>query len=138
METLTLENGATPPTWIFALLLCVGLGFFLLLNQDRPVDEISEAMTTGILVSTQSENGCNNFRLKDFKSPGKWRKQFRTRGFSVDRVAQILANGSRQMVTDQFGKQMMKITDQTGDYIIVDPKNCEIWQVAPARFLNEY
>ena len=83
-------------------------------------------------------NGCNNFRLKDFKKPGIWRKQFRKRGFTVQKVSEILRHGAKKTYYDtKSGRTMMRMTDpQSGDYIVLDPKKCEIWQIAPSTFLN--
>ena len=135
MSTATLQPRTTSPLLVFVLLIAL-LGFgWVYITKDGPiVDEINTAMDTGITIPT-TLNGCNNFRLKDFKTPGKWRMQFRKRGFTVQRVKDILQTGTRQTIIDKYGKQMLRITDpKTGDYIVINPLTCEIWHIAPFEF----
>lgn len=135
MSTATLQPRTKSPLLVFLLLIALlGLGWVHITKDGPIVDEINTAMDTGITIPT-TLNGCNNFRLKDFKTPGKWRMQFRKRGFTVQRVSDILRTGAKQMVKDKNGKMMMRITcPKTGDYIVVDPLTCQIWQIAPSEF----
>jgi len=138
MSTLTTQPPraiAIKPVLMLLLLLAIGALIILNIGRDTaPVDAINTAMEQGIAITTPL-NGCSNFKLKDFKKPAVWRKQFRKRGFTVDKVKDMLQSGNREFFIDPNGRQMVRIIDpQSGDYLVLDPHNCEIFQIAPAYF----
>jgi len=139
MSTLTLNDRSSSPHYIVLLILALilGLGWMLITKDGPQPDEINDAIDQGITIPT-AINGCNNFHLKDFKKPGIWRKQFRKRGFTVQKVSEILRRGAKETYYDtKSGRMMMRMIDpQSGDYIVLDPEKCEIWQIAPSDFLH--
>ena len=113
--------------------LAIGL-VFVQSTPDAP--EFKDAIESGITIALPVMN-CNNFRLKDFKSPVKWSNQFRKRGFDFDKTKRMLESGTREMFTDPQGQRLMRITDPVSkDWMVVDPSKCEIWMVAPSTFLH--
>lgn len=134
----TPKSSPLNPRLFLLLLLLAGAGYWIMqCTKDGPVyDEINQAIEEGITLSTDL-NGCNNYKLRDFKTPGKWRKQFRRRGFSVERIRQMLTGGRAISIVDPKGQSLVRVVDPaTNDYLVIDPKTCEIWQVAPASFLH--
>jgi hypothetical protein len=116
---------------LFSLL---AIGFVYVKGQTE-APEFADAIESGITITVPVMN-CNNFRLKDFKTPGKWSKQFRQRGYDLDKVKRMIESGKRESFIDAKGQSLMRITDPgTGDWIVVDPYTCEIWMVAPSHFL---
>jgi len=78
---------------------------------------------------------CERLRLLPYKKLRAWRKQFRKRGFTMDKIKNILKNGRREAFTHpKKGLTYTKIYDQQGNWIVVDFVDCLIWQVAPYNF----
>lgn len=129
------RNGGAPFYLVIGLVLAAL--FISKMTKDGPIyDEINEAMDTGIVVPV-TINGCHNFKLKDFKTPGRWRRQLRKRGFTLERLAGILTWGRQEWITDKNGRRMMRVYDKSSnDFVVVDPFTCQIWQIGPASFLN--
>lgn len=124
-------------SWLLILLFIVATGLWLVRSNNPDDDlraEVQEALDSGIEIPI-ALNGCNNFKLKDFKSLKRWVKQFKTRGFSKAKISDMLQHGRREFFTDGRGNNLLRIFDSDGNYIIVDPLTCEIWQIAPNTFL---
>ncbi|AEE48917.1 hypothetical protein [Haliscomenobacter hydrossis] len=123
--------------WFFPILLMVIAGFWLA-KSNNPDDDLSAeiqiVIDDGIEISIPL-NGCTNFKLKDFKSARRWKKQFRDRGFDTNKIRDMLQNGRQESFVDWKGHHLLRIFDSDGNYIVVDPLTCEIWQVAPNTFL---
>lgn len=68
---------------------------FVFVQRPPDVPEFAEAIDLGIQISAPIMN-CNNFRLKDFKTPFKWANQFRKRGFDLDKAKRIMETGTRE------------------------------------------
>lgn len=122
---------------LLILLFIVATGLWLV-RTNTPDDDLSaevqEALDSGIEIPV-ALNGCNNFKLKDFKSLKRWIKQFKTRGFSKAKISDMLQHGRREFFTDGRGNNLLRIFDADGNYIVLDPLTCEIWQIAPNTFL---
>lgn len=125
------------PSLFFPILLIIVAGLWLVKSND-PDDnlstEIQIALDSGIEISIPL-NGCTNFKLKDFKSVRRWKKQFRDRGFDTKKISEMLQNGRQESFVDWKGHHLIRIFDADGNYIVVDPLTCEIWQIAPNTFL---
>lgn len=135
MSTATLQPRTKSPLLYLLFAAILGLGL-VYVKKDEPMPGIAEAIDTGITTTT-ALNGCNNFRLNDFKSPLKWSNQFKKRGFTLERVRDILQHGTKETYIDHLGKTMVRVTDpHSGDFIVIDPLDCKIWQIAPSTFLN--
>jgi hypothetical protein len=117
---------------LFFSLLAIG---FVYVKGQTEAPEFKEAIDDGFAISVPVMN-CNNFKLKDFKTPGKWSKQFRKRGYDLEKVKRTIETGKRESFIDAKGQSLMRITDPiSGDWIVLDPYVCEIWMVAPSHFL---
>jgi len=120
------------------ILLFIAAAGLWLVRSNNPDDdlraEVQEALDSGIEIPI-ALNGCNNFKLKDFKSLKRWIKQFKTRGFSKAKISDMLQHGRREFFTDGRGNNLLRIFDADGNYIVLDPLTCEIWQIAPNTFL---
>lgn len=99
--------------------------------------ELTEAYESGFDHPDPEGNNdpCERLRLLPFKKLKAWRKQFRKRGFTMDKIKDILKNGRREAFTHpEKGITYTKIYDQQGNWIVVDFVDCLIWQVAPYNF----
>ena len=124
-------------SWFFPILLIVIAGFWLAKSNNPDDDlsaEIQVALDDGIEIPIPL-NGCSNFKLKDFKSAKRWKKQFRDRGFDTKKIRDMLQNGRQESFVDWKGHHLLRIFDADGNYIVVDPLTCEIGQIAPNTFL---
>lgn len=78
---------------------------------------------------------CSRLKMLPFKKLTAWRKQFGKRGFTMEKVRNMLANGRREAFTHpEKGVTFTRIYDQQGNWIVVDFVDCLVWQVAPYNF----
>lgn len=78
---------------------------------------------------------CQRLQLLTYKKLSAWRKRFRKRGFTMDKIKTMLQNGRREpFVNPKNGVTFTKIYDPKGTWMIVDFVDCIIWQVAPYNF----
>ena len=97
---------------------------------------LAHAYTHGIDPGEPGDGGpCDRLRLLPHKKLRTWRRQFERRGFTVDKIEQMLRTGARAPhLHPTKGTQYTKISDPAGNWIIVDFVDCLIWQVAPWNF----
>ncbi|MCO6493036.1 MAG: hypothetical protein J5I98_31745 [Phaeodactylibacter sp.] len=101
---------------------------------DAQVTELTEAYEHGFN-NPEPDDPCKRLQLLPYKKLSAWRKQFRKRGFTVEKIKDMLANGRRVPFTHpEKGVTYTKIFDATGNWIVVDFVDCLIWQVAPYNF----
>lgn len=78
---------------------------------------------------------CKRLQMLPFKKLSAWRKQFRKRGFTMEKIKDMLANGRREAFTHpEKGVTYTRIFDRQGNWIVVDFMDCMVWQVAPYNF----
>ncbi len=81
------------------------------------------------------DDPCKRLQLLPHKKLSAWRKQFRKRGFTINKVKDMIINGRREPFTHpQKGVTLTKIFDDKGNWIVIDFIDCLIWQVAPHNF----
>jgi len=81
------------------------------------------------------EDPCERLRLLPYKKLSVWRKQFRKRGFTIEKIKDMLRDGRRELfVHPEKGTRYTKIFDPKGNWIVIDFVDCIVWQVAPHNF----
>ena len=81
------------------------------------------------------EDPCQRLRLLPYKKLSAWRQHFRKRGFTIQKIKNMLKSGRREIfVHPEKGTRYTKIFDPKGNWIVVDFVDCIIWQVAPHNF----
>jgi len=101
-------------------------------------DEIYTMCNEGISISSSPNNGCQKYNLSNWKKPFKWRKQFKARDFSKEKLEKFLTQGKREYFTDPQGVSRTRIfhPEYPGQYIVLDaPDGCTIIQIAAEGFL---
>lgn len=100
------------------------------------LQELAEAYDSGFDHPDPGNNDpCKRLQLLPHKKLSTWRKQFRKRGFTMEKIRDMLINGRRETFTHpQKGISYTKIFDEKGNWIVVDFIDCLIWQVAPYNF----
>ena len=87
------------------------------------------------LENPEPDDPCKRLELLPYKKLSAWRKQFSKRGFTIEKVRGLLANGRRVPFTHpEKGVTYTRIIDDKGNWIVVDFVDCIIWQVAPYNF----
>ena len=135
----TSNGGFFKHLMVAALLLM--LGWIILHNQSNIPPDVMQACTNEVSYTPSSPDDPGRWRFKNFKEPKKWFKQLKQRGFSIQRISNILKNGKPKNYTHPTkGPQGLKIVEDpaTGDYIIYEklPTVNEVWQIAPNTFLH--
>lgn len=125
--------------YIMIVLIAIMLGLHLLLesvsgNRIKSLKkDVEVGMTVGYYVDAFHD--CPSLILKSFKSKDKWLDQFRTRNFTAKKIKHILTCGTATRYLDPEGNQMVRIVDpNTGEWIIINPLTCEIYQISPPEF----
>ena len=82
------------------------------------------------------DDPCERLRMLPQKTLKVWRKQFRKRGFTVEKIQHMLKKGRRERFThpQKPGTPKTKIYDEKGNWIVVDFADCILYQVAPHNF----
>ena len=81
------------------------------------------------------DDPCQRLRLLPYKKLSAWRRQFRKRGFTIQKIKNMLKSGRREIfVHPEKGTRYTKIFDPKGNWIVIDFVDCVIWQVAPHNF----
>ena len=103
---------------------------------DSELMELDAAYNTGFdNPDPEGNDPCERLRLLPYKKLSAWRKQFSKRGFTIQKIKDILRNGRREIhVHPEKGTAYTKIFDPSGNWIVVDFVDCVIWQVAPHNF----
>ncbi len=103
---------------------------------DQQLTELTEAYNSGFDHPDPNQNDpCQRLQLLPYKKLSAWRKQFRKRGFTMEKIKDMLKNGRREPYTHpEKGVTYTKIYDRQGNWIVVDFLDCLIWQVAPYNF----
>ncbi len=126
-------------------ILLVPLAFFLitkLMRQPSAPENIRNDVYLGMSVGYLATCSvpmfkCDHIKLKDFKSPGKWCKQFVRRNFTAQRIVSIVSTGTAYQYIDEKGNSMVRFEcKETGDWIVIDVNTCEIYQIAPNYFYH--
>ena len=101
---------------------------------DAQLAELTEAYEHGFN-NPEPDDPCTRLQLLPYKKLSAWRKQFRKRGFTMEKIKEMLAHGRRVPFTHpEKGVTYTKIFDAKGNWIVVDFVDCIIWQVAPYNF----
>lgn len=101
---------------------------------DVQLAELDDAYLNGF-DNPEPNDPCKRLQLLPFKKLSTWQKQFRKRGFTMDKIRDMLANGRREPFTHpEKGVTYTRIYDQQGNWIVVDFIDCLVWQVAPYNF----
>ena len=101
---------------------------------DAQLVELTEAYEHGFN-NPEPDDPCTRLQLLPHKKLSAWRKQFRKRGFTMEKIKEMLAHGRRVPFTHpEKGVTYTKIFDAKGNWIVVDFVDCLIWQVAPYNF----
>ena len=101
---------------------------------DLQLAELEEACLNGFN-NPEPNDPCTRLQMLPFKQLSTWKKQFRKRGFTMDKIKGMLSNGRREPFTHpEKGVTYTKIYDQQGNWIVVDFVDCLVWQVAPHNF----
>jgi len=96
--------------------------------------ELEDAFLNGF-DNPEPNDPCRRLQLLPFKKLSAWRKQFSKRGFTMEKIRDMLASGRREAFTHpEKGVTYTKIFDRQGNWIVVDFVDCMIWQVAPYNF----
>lgn len=103
---------------------------------DAQLRELTEAYEHGFdHPDPGGEDPCERLRLLPHKKLSAWRRQFRKRGFTMEKVRDMLRTGRREVYTHPTkGNRYTKIYDARGNWIVVDFVDCIVWQVAPYNF----
>lgn len=103
---------------------------------DAQLAELEQAYQEGFdHPDPNGEDPCQQLRLLPYKKLSTWRKQFRKRGFTVQKIKDMLKSGRREIfVHPEKGTRYTKIFDPKGNWIVVDFVDCIVWQVAPHNF----
>lgn len=112
------------------------ISFKLLMTEVH--DEIYTMCNEGISISSSPNGGCNKYNLSPWKKPFKWRKQFKSRDFSKQKLEKFLTQGTREYFTDPKGVARTRVfhPEHPGQYIVLDaPDGCTIIQIATQGFL---
>lgn len=133
------------PILLLTVLLLLSLPFLL---PTRPPDEVAIDLTQAQLLDLttayeqgfdhpdpEQDNACERLRLLPHKKLSAWKRQFQKRGFTMDKIRNMLRTGSRE-VSPHPTKDLTytRIYDQQGNWIVVDFVDCIIWQIAPYNF----
>ncbi len=103
---------------------------------EQQLAEITEAYESGFdHPDPDGQDPCRRLRLLPHKKLSTWRKQFQRRGFTMQKVRDMLRYGRRE-VHRHPGKSVShtRVYDQKGNWIVVDFVDCIIWQIAPYNF----
>jgi hypothetical protein len=101
---------------------------------DAQLADLEDAWLHGF-DNPEPNDPCARLQMLPFKKLTAWRKQFSKRGFTMDKVRSMLANGRREAFTHpEKGVTFTRIYDQQGNWIVVDFVDCLVWQVAPYNF----
>jgi hypothetical protein len=101
---------------------------------DAQLAELEEAFKQGF-ENPEPNDPCKRLQFLAYKKLSKWRKQFRKRGFTMEKIKDMLVNGKREAFTHpQKGVTFTKIYDNRGNWIVVDFVDCIVYQVAPYNF----
>ena len=73
-------------------------------------------------------------KIIGLKKVNKWIYQFKQRGFTANKIKEILEIGNRYTYSHPNGTHFTRIVHPDGTSIIVDFVDCVIWQIAPADF----
>lgn len=96
--------------------------------------ELEDAFLNGF-DNPEPNDPCRRLQLLPFKKLSAWRKQFSKRGFTMEKIRDMLVSGRREAFTHpEKGVTYTKIFDRQGNWIVVDFVDCVIWQVAPYNF----
>ena len=151
MATHALTNSTPPPLphrWQMLLLLALLLLLLSFLLPTRPPDEVAIDLTEVQLLDLttayeqgfdhpdpEQDDACERLRLLPHKKLSAWKRQFQRRGFTMDKIRNMLRTGRRE-VSPHPTKDLTytRIYDQQGNWIVVDFVDCIIWQVAPYNF----
>ena len=104
---------------------------------ENQLTELTEAYQSGFDHPEPNGSGdpCRRFQLLPYKKLSAWRRQFRTRGFTVGKIKDMIRNGRRETFAHPEKKiTYTRIYDPQGNWIVVDFVDCMIWQVAPYNF----
>ncbi len=98
--------------------------------------EIEAAYTDGFEYNSNNEDPCEKLKLQTYKKLSDWKRQFRRRGFTIEKSKDMLRTGRRQVFAHHKTRDVTrtKIFDDIGNWIIVDFVDCIIWQIAPSSF----
>lgn len=131
---------------LIALLLALYFPIFYLPTTPPPEVAIELSADELLALETAYEQGfdhpqpdgddpCERLRLLPYKKLSAWRKQFRKRGFTIQKIKDMLKSGRREIyLHPEKGTRYTKIFDLKGNWIVVDFVDCVIWQVAPYNF----
>jgi len=98
--------------------------------------EIETAYTEGFEFNSNNEDPCERLKLQAHKKLSDWKRQFRRRGFTIEKIKHMLRTGKREAFVHPKTPDITrtKIFDDTGNWIIIDFADCIIWQIAPSNF----
>lgn len=146
MKTVTIQHPFPFGTILSFILLSLLLLYYLVQAKvpkdaeitltPTQVAEIEAAYTDGFEFNSNNENPCERLKLQTYKKLGDWKRQFRRRGFTIEKIKDMLRTGRRETFAHPKTPNITrtKIFDDTGNWIIVDFVNCVIWQIAPSNF----
>lgn len=100
------------------------------------ITEIETAYTDGFELNSDNEDPCEKLKLQAYKKLSVWKRQFRRRGFTIEKIKKMLQTGRREYFAHPKTPEITrtKIFDDTGNWIVVDFVDCIIWQIAPSNF----
>ncbi len=103
---------------------------------EEQLSELASAYESGFdHPDPKKDDPCKRLQLLPYKKLSTWRKQFRKRGFTMEKIKHILQYGRREAYTHpEKAVPYTKIFDEQGNWIVVDFIDCIIWQVAPYNF----
>lgn len=125
--------------WIALITLMTGLYGLVTMNKIKNLKkQVEYARNVGIVVDLpvdQSMYDCSRWYLNNHKPQEKWVSQFKDREFDLNKIRHIMQNGKPVRYVDPQNNDMIRIIDpESGEWIIVNPITCEIYQVSPAHF----
>ncbi|WP_282774575.1 hypothetical protein [Phaeodactylibacter xiamenensis] len=137
--------------WLHLLLIIISLPLLYLpifyLPTTSPPEAAIELSTDELLAleaayeqgfdhpDPDGDDPCQRLQLLPYKKLSAWRKQFRKRGFTIQKIKDMLKSGRREIfIHPEKGTRFTKIFDPKGNWIVVDFVDCIIWQVAPYNF----
>lgn len=100
------------------------------------ITEIEAAYTNGFEFNSGDEDPCEKLKLQTYKKLSVWKRQFRRRGFTIEKIKKMLQTGRREKFAHPKTPEITrtKIYDDTGNWIVVDFVDCIVWQIAPSNF----
>lgn len=100
------------------------------------ITEIETAYSDGFEFNSDDEDPCEKLKLQTYKKLSAWKRQFRRRGFTIEKIRKMLQTGRREAFAHPKTPEITrtKIFDDTGNWIVVDFVDCIIWQIAPSNF----